>query len=722
MKRFFAFLLAVSMVAAMSVSAFGATSIDGNGSTSSSNNGEGEYTIGVSGNYSRDSAKGDVISVDINWDALKFTYTEGSSRYDPVTHKTTMGDSSWSDNKAGITVSNHSNVSITAGFDYTRESGVTAVGTFYSKNGNDFKALSDSEAAFTLATAEGTLKENAPSGTVYFGVSGGKITESQKLGVITVTLKTEWTTVTDEEQLKVALSAGGNVKLGGNITFSNSEIYVTNNTFSVLDLNGKTIYGALNLYGGTYTVTDSVGTGAIDSVAAKHYSIYVSKNTKLSVTGGTFTSLSLLGGEATVSGGTFDNRGIIEGKYIYGALNVENGATLTVTGATVYGKRYSVYNKGIADINGGNFVGSIYNMTATDNSYVGMISIKGGTFLMAEGEGSDFEDKSGILYNSGRVAISGGEFEIAIENIDSGFISTTGGVFSSEISLSNYAVSVIDGGTFPGRVYNLNDAAYMSISGGKIAKLYNGDADAKSGDLFITGGTFGTDPSGHIDTGICSVTAGADSTYTVTLKDDNALSRFLSAVYGIKKTGGTVTLTDDITLPYTLYLCNFGTKDNVAVIDLDGHTVNGNIFVSLDSNAVIRNGTVKYAPSGSSDKDIDIGAIGAINSTLVVESVTVKGSGAVALYSSNSNVTVDGSIFSGWLNKDESEVTVMTSGKTGTLTLKNNVAVESLICKDSAASVVLSGGGTYNINGIEKNPTEDYTLTSSDNDISYWTK
>lgn len=180
MKKIFALILAVMMIATMSVTAFAAES-PANVTTDG-----GTATINVSGTYNAGDAADDVISVDVAWAGMEFTYNAASEgTWNPKTHNydgaTAAG---WSTNKGTITVTNHSNVAVTATLAWAQNTNLTGTitGTFTETSGTaDDKVLE-------LATAVGTTFAGAPSATAEFGISGDAIAADETLGTITVTI------------------------------------------------------------------------------------------------------------------------------------------------------------------------------------------------------------------------------------------------------------------------------------------------------------------------------------------------------------------------------------------------------------------------------------------------------------------------------------------------------------------------------------------------------
>ena len=147
----------------------------------------GNSTINVAGEYSVAST-GEVVSVDVGWEEMSFKYTEGEKQWDPGTHSYIGGENGgWSDNKPGITMTNHSNVDVVAELSFTPSTSVT--GTFYSKSGDTYTALSAAEQGANLSAAiEGSAQSAADAKTFYFGISGGAITKNATLGTITVSI------------------------------------------------------------------------------------------------------------------------------------------------------------------------------------------------------------------------------------------------------------------------------------------------------------------------------------------------------------------------------------------------------------------------------------------------------------------------------------------------------------------------------------------------------
>ena len=149
----------------------------------STGNGKGKYNIEIVGTYAAGQISDEIISVDVAWDAMDFTYTGASQgTWNPVTHAYEGAiDGGWSDNTPAITVTNHSNVAVNATLSFTAN--VTGVvGTFTEVSGTE------NDNILELATAEGTAVADAPTASANFGISGAAIDADKALGTITVTI------------------------------------------------------------------------------------------------------------------------------------------------------------------------------------------------------------------------------------------------------------------------------------------------------------------------------------------------------------------------------------------------------------------------------------------------------------------------------------------------------------------------------------------------------
>ncbi len=145
----------------------------------STGNGKGKYNIEISGTYTPGAAADEIISVDIAWDAMDFTYTGASQgTWNPVATPMKAQQRA-----AGRTTRrHHRHQSFQCGCE--RNAWLTAnftgvVGTFEASG-------TENDNVLELATAEGTEVANAPTATANFGISGAAIDANKALGTITV--------------------------------------------------------------------------------------------------------------------------------------------------------------------------------------------------------------------------------------------------------------------------------------------------------------------------------------------------------------------------------------------------------------------------------------------------------------------------------------------------------------------------------------------------------
>lgn len=194
------------------------------------------------------------------------------------------------------------------------------------------------------------------------------------------------TTVTDETDLRTALSIGGTVKLGEKINLAAAlEI---NNTVT-LDLNGYEIargayFGVINAVnindGGHLTLTDSSnGIGAISDFDG---SVHVLAGGTFTMNGGRLLAGRALGGDIRARGG-----GVLVDK---DGLFVMNGGS--IESCLANGDGGGVYVNGMFRMTGG----TIYNCGTEEASYDGTNGDGGGVFIAPNGR---FEMSGGSIEN-----------------------------------------------------------------------------------------------------------------------------------------------------------------------------------------------------------------------------------------------------------------------------------------------------------------------------------
>ena len=235
--------------------------------------------------------------------------------------------------------------------------------------------------------------------------------------LLPVTALAAETTVTDETDLRTALSKGGTVKLGGNIKLAAAlEI---NNTVT-LDLNGYEIargeyvgvITAVNIKGGGHlTLTDSSnGIGAISDFDG---SVHVLAGGTFTMNGGRLLAGRALGGDIRARGG-----GVLVDK---DGLFVMNGGS--IESCLANGDGGGVYVNGILRMTGG----TIYNCGTEEAVYDGTHGDGGGVFIAPNGtfemSGGSIENcyighkgKGGGVYVGGKFTMTGGMIKNNVVN------------------------------------------------------------------------------------------------------------------------------------------------------------------------------------------------------------------------------------------------------------------------------------------------------------------
>ena len=235
--------------------------------------------------------------------------------------------------------------------------------------------------------------------------------------LLPVTALAAETTVTDETDLRTALSKGGTVKLGGNIKLAAAlEI---NNTVT-LDLNGYEIargeyVGVINAVniknGGHLTLTDSSnGIGAISDFDG---SVHVLAGGTFTMNGGRLLAGRALGGDIRARGG-----GVLVDK---DGLFVMNGGS--IESCLANGDGGGVYVNGILRMTGG----TIYNCGTEEAVYDGTHGDGGGVFIAPNGtfemSGGSIKNcyighkgKGGGVYVGGKFTMTGGMIKNNVVN------------------------------------------------------------------------------------------------------------------------------------------------------------------------------------------------------------------------------------------------------------------------------------------------------------------
>lgn len=215
MKKILTGIFALTLVASMSFQTFAVT-----------NDGTAGTEIEVNGTFTAAADPSIVVSADVTWDELSFTYQDGAKHWDAEKHIDVADQGAWETTKKNITVTNHSNTSIKASFEFAAD--VDGLNGSFDKT------------EFDLASAENTTIENAPTDTTAFGISGGAITKDQKIGTITVKITSDTTIVKNLEDLRGVFENGGKAKLNNDLNGAYEMLTLRNGTIGCyVQMNGR---------------------------------------------------------------------------------------------------------------------------------------------------------------------------------------------------------------------------------------------------------------------------------------------------------------------------------------------------------------------------------------------------------------------------------------------------------------------------------------------------
>ena len=172
MKKMLSLILALALVMSLSVTAF----------ADETNNGTGDTSIDVNAVYSDGVATSDVISVNVEWGAMSFTYSvNGTKTWDASTHQyITDSEAEWTASGNTVTLTNHSNVAIKAELKFTPETAYNTV------SGSFDNASLSLPSAVDKATDDETLVGTAK--LTLAGTLDSSVTTSTKVGTITVAI------------------------------------------------------------------------------------------------------------------------------------------------------------------------------------------------------------------------------------------------------------------------------------------------------------------------------------------------------------------------------------------------------------------------------------------------------------------------------------------------------------------------------------------------------
>ena len=179
MKRFFTMLAAVlALVICMTFTAFAET----NTITIDEENGTTDIT--VSGTFESGFVAEEIISVDLSWGSMSFTYHDtDEGEWDEEHHVYEGANAAYwdcEDDANKIAITNHSNTAVEAQLSFTKVEGSNIVGLFTETSGEA------NDGVVGLATAVETAVADAPKADVYFEIQSGSLASSGTLGTITI--------------------------------------------------------------------------------------------------------------------------------------------------------------------------------------------------------------------------------------------------------------------------------------------------------------------------------------------------------------------------------------------------------------------------------------------------------------------------------------------------------------------------------------------------------
>ena len=487
-------------------------------------------------------------------------------------------------------------------------------------------------------------------------------------------------TIDTEGKLAAAVSAGGKIVLGDDITLTQT-LTIPAGKSVFLDLNGHTISQtkeqtaaySMIVNNGTLTITDSApevgGISYTDSGNGGEYvSNTIQNNGLLSIAAGTIDNYS----GATVAANGYPHV-------------IDNSGTLIITGGTVWCEYYS----------------AIRTWCTTDDDTA--VTIAGNCFIHGA---VDMYNVNGNA-NKGSLTISGGNFTAT----------TVGGnclrLVNFGTNLDNISVSV-ESGKFDGKI---------GIAGSEMGDD-SGAAYLKS--VFaVSGGTFSFDPSDYVVDG-CWVTKGNGNWFTVG-RDSviDTVEELIAAIAAAEKDEriqleGVLTITEDVALTSDkrIFIESHGVTDAFTVT-AGTLTLGSNIFFESDTSILYAHGgkifvnnasvssegssyAVAYADAGSIE--VNAGQIKGVNCnavTMIADkdgSVVVSNGSAVvsnansALLAENGGIaTINGSALIGHCSDPAYCVAFARNG--GKITV-----IDSDVQASSGSGLVAVAGGYVSVN------------------------
>ena len=320
--------------------------------------------------------------------------------------------------------------------------------------------------------------------------------------------------VTTAEALAAAVEAGGEIKLGADITAS---ITIAEGKDVTLDLNGKTLTNEAGKHtitnNGTLTITATNG-GTVDNVSHQRAAVLNNEKGIAVLNGGSFTRSKESGQDKENSGGN-------------SFYNIQNFGKMTINAGVVVmqdGGFSSMVANGYYDgtgktntptliINGGKFIGGLNTIKNDD---CGKLTINNGVFENV---------KQHAVFNVNEAEIKGGTYAMDgndsvlynrkyNDTNDKGLLTVEGGTFTAKDGVPAIKVHdenskpTVTGGTFSSDVSAYADAAVASLKG----VYYVGADSIETAVNSMSGGDTLTVIQGSVKVG--NTEYGANQTYT----------------------------------------------------------------------------------------------------------------------------------------------------------------------------------------------------------------
>lgn len=283
-----------------------------------------QTSISVSGQYEETHKADTVVSVDVKWDSMNFTYAGRSDGvWNPVTHQYdgVSEEAGWVKDSAKITCVNHSNTNLMAKLSFDAESD-TASGSF-------------DKSYLALKTAVGTEYAEAPEETATFTVSGS-LSGNETIGTITVELS-DTMYVTSVDVLRDALKNGGVVTLCGATGLGDDDATYQNavSAETVINLNDYTLtVDEINVLSGASLTVN--GDGTVHSASTRNAGLVIADGGTLIINGGTYTGYmrTTVCSNSTIiiNGGDFSTA--YHGNFLWKYNESISGYTIRIQGGT----------------------------------------------------------------------------------------------------------------------------------------------------------------------------------------------------------------------------------------------------------------------------------------------------------------------------------------------------------------------------------------------------